>query len=243
MIGFVWCNPDQYLEVDLSSLEIPVNDPREALSYPLQETHLRKVVMALAGFMFRSVIDLEVSGLENLPRSDGLIVAANHLTNYDIFPLQMALPRPLFFMGKAELFQNRLAHTFLRSLCAFPVYRGARDEWALLHAQRILEAGQVVGIFPEGTRSHGRGLKVAKTGAARLALTTRCPITPVAIEGSQRLFKNFPHRAEVRITICEPILPQEGELALALTDRLMFLLARNLPPSLRGVYGQSTGGF
>lgn len=227
----------------MSALEIPVNDPRDALRYPLQETRLHIVVMAVLGFMARAAIDLEVNGLENLPRSDGLIVAANHLTNFDIFPLQMALPRPLFFMGKAELFQNRLAHVFLRALCAFPVYRGARDEWALLHARQILEAGQVVGIFPEGTRSHGLGLKVAKTGAARLALATGCPITPVAIDGSQRLFKQFRHRTKVKLTVCEPILPQEGELPLALTDRLMYLLARNLPQSLKGVYGQSAAGF
>jgi len=227
----------------LSALEVPAKDPRDALRYPLQETHLHQVVMALAGFMFRSVIDLEISGLEYFPRSGGLIVAANHLTNFDIFPLQMALPRPLFYMGKAELFQNRLAHAFLRALCAFPVYRGARDEWALLHARRILGAGQVVGIFPEGTRSYGGGLKVAKTGAARLALTSGCPITPVAIDGSQRLFKQFPQRTQVRITICEPIQPQAGELPLALTDRLMFLLACSLPPSLRGVYGQLPAGF
>lgn len=227
----------------MSALEIPVNDARDTLRYPLQETSLHRVVMAMLGFLARSVIDLKVSGLDNLPRSPGLIVAANHLTNFDIFPLQMALPRPLFFMGKAELFQNRLAHAFLRELCAFPVYRGARDEWALLHAQSLLEAGQVVGIFPEGTRSYGRGLKVAKTGAARLALATGCPIAPVAIDGSQRLFKQFPSRTQVKLTVCEPLQPQEGELPLALTDRLMFLLACNLPPSLKGVYRQSAAGF
>lgn len=224
-------------------LEVPVKDSRDAVRYPLKETHLHQVVMALAGFVFRSVIELEVSGLEYLPRSGGLVVAANHLTNFDVFPLQMALPRPLFYMGKAELFQKRLSNAFLRALGAFPVYRGARDEWALLHAQRILEAGQVVGIFPEGTRSYGGGLKVAKTGAARLALASGCPITPVAIDGSQRLFKHFPQRTLVRITICESIQPQTGELPLALTDRLMFLLATNLPPSLRGVYGHSPAGF
>jgi 1-acyl-sn-glycerol-3-phosphate acyltransferase len=227
----------------LSALEIPINDPRDRLHYPLQETRLRKIVMAALGFVARTVIDLEVDGLENLPRSEGLIVAANHLTNFDILPLQMALPRPIFFMGKAELFQNRLAHTFLRALCAFPVYRGAHDDWALLHARQILEAGQVVGIFPEGTRSQGRGLKVAKTGAARLALATGCPISPVAIDGIQRLFKQFPHRTKIHITVCELVLPQKGELPLALTDRLMFLLARNLPSSLKGVYGQSPAGF
>jgi 1-acyl-sn-glycerol-3-phosphate acyltransferase len=146
-------------------------------------------------------------------------------------------------MSKAELFQGGLARPFLRALGAFPVYRGAHDDWALLHARRVLEAGQVVGIFPEGTRSHGLGLKVAKTGAARLALASGCPISPVAIDGSQNLAYRFTHRTVVRLTVCEPILPQPGELPLALTDRLMFLLARSLPPALRGVYVQGLSGF
>jgi len=133
----------------LSILEIPADDRRDRQNYPLRETSLHRSVMALAGLIFRSMIDLKVSGLQNLPRTGGLIVAANHLTNFDIFPLQMALPRPIFFMSKAELFQHGLGRSFLRGLGAFPVYRGAHDEWALLHARRILEAGQVVGIFPE----------------------------------------------------------------------------------------------
>ena len=227
----------------MSTLEIPVDDPRARQKYPLQETRLHQIVMALAGLIFRARIELKVTGLQNLPRTPGLIVAANHLTNLDIFPLQMALPRPIFFMGKAELFQNRLVDPYLRALGAFPVYRGAHDEWALMHARRLLEAGQIVGIFPEGTRSHGLGLKVAKNGAARLALASLCPICPVAIEGNQRLFSRFPGRTMVRITVCEPILPQPGELPLALTDRLMFLLARALPSPLRGVYAHPAGGF
>jgi len=86
-------------------------------------------------------------------------------------------------------------------------------------------------------------LKVAKTGAARLALASGCPICPVAIDGSQKLAYRIGPRTVIRLTVCEPIAPQPGELPLGLTDRLMFLLARSLPPSLRGVYGQGLSGF
>ncbi|MFH1906892.1 MAG: lysophospholipid acyltransferase family protein [Chloroflexota bacterium] len=79
-------------------------------------------------------------------------------------------------MGKAELFKNPLIDQFFRNLGGFPVYRGERDEWAIRHAGKLLRHGQVLGMFPEGTRSHGRGLKVAKTGAVRLVLSVNCPI-------------------------------------------------------------------
>lgn len=227
----------------MSVFELPADDPRDRLRYPLKETRLHQIALAAAGFFFRTLMALEVEGGRNLPPAGGVIVAANHLTDIDILPVQLALTRPLFFMDKAEIFQNRLAHALLRALGAFPLYRGGRDQWALLHAQCLLKDGQVVGMFPEGTRSQGRGLKVARSDAARLALTVNCPILPVAIDGSPLLFKRFPRRSLVRVTICEPIYPNPGELPLALTDRLMFTLARALPGRLRGVYAESPPGF
>lgn len=181
---------------------------------------------------------MEVTGMENLPKKGAVIVAANHVTNMDIFPMQLALNRPIFFMGKAELFQNSLVHYLFRNLGAFPVYRGERDEWAFQHSLRLLHAGQVLGMFPEGTRSRGRGLKVAKTGAARLSIDVQCPLIPMSIDGSQRFFKGFPRRNQVTIIIGEEILPEKGELPISLTDRLMFQMARNLPVELRGVYAE-----
>jgi 1-acyl-sn-glycerol-3-phosphate acyltransferase len=227
----------------LSFLEIPADDRRGRLHYPLRETSLHKNVQAMVGFLSRLGMDLEVEGGGNLPLSGGVVVAANHLTDIDVLPLQLALSRPLFYMDKAEVFRNRLAHALLRPLGAFPVYRGGRDEWALMHARTLLETGQVVGMFPEGTRSQGLGLKVARSDAARLALAAGCPILPVAIEGSQHLFRTFARRTRVRVVVCEPISPDPHELPLALTDRLMFTLARHLPPRLRGVYAEAPSGF
>jgi 1-acyl-sn-glycerol-3-phosphate acyltransferase len=227
----------------LSVLEIPVNDRRDRLHYPLHETAFHRIVQLVLAYLFKPFVDLEVESSQNLPRMGGVIIAANHLSDFDIFPLQLAIPRPLFYMGKAELFQNPILHAVFRALGAFPIYRGAHDEWALLHAQRILEANQVLGIFPEGTRSHGSGLKVAKTGAARLALKTSCPIVPVAIHGSQSLFRQFPRRTRVQVRICEPVWAERNELPLGLTDRVMLALARNLPVELRGVYAEIPSGF
>ncbi|MFH2039186.1 MAG: lysophospholipid acyltransferase family protein [Chloroflexota bacterium] len=211
-------------------------DRRKQINYPLTETGFHRFLVSSLRTVFNLVMTLEINGQNNIPLQGAVILAANHVTNLDIFPLQLAVNRPIFFMGKSELFKNPLLHYAFRNLGAFPVYRGERDEWAISHSKKILQAGQVLGMFPEGTRSRGRGLRVAKTGAARLALELGYPIVPVGIDGSHTFFKQFPRRNLVKINIGEPLWPEPGELPIGLTDRVMFELARNLPADLRGVY-------
>lgn len=98
-------------------------------------------------------------------------------------------------------------------------------------------------MFPEGTRSKGKGLRVAKTGSARLAIDHGCPILPMVIIGSDAFFKNFPRRAVVTVKLLPPILPKPGETALALMDRVMFAMAASLPVEMRGVYAEIPKGF
>src|SRR6185436_7728300 len=148
------------------------------------DTPQRRALVALVRSLFRLVMTMNVTGLENFPPQGPVILAANHVTNFDVFPMQFALPRPIFFMGKAELFKNPLMDVFLRNLSGFPVNRGEKDVWAMRHAAKVLDHGLTLGMFPEGTRSKGRGLKVAKTGSARLAIEAHCPILPIAIVGS-----------------------------------------------------------
>jgi 1-acyl-sn-glycerol-3-phosphate acyltransferase len=98
-------------------------------------------------------------------------------------------------------------------------------------------------MFPEGTRSRGKGLRVAKTGTARLAIDANCQIVPVDVAGSDKFFRFLPHRTRVTITCMEPLLPKSGETPLALTDRMMFALASGLPEDMRGVYAEVPKGF
>jgi 1-acyl-sn-glycerol-3-phosphate acyltransferase len=223
----------------MSRLEIPVNDPRPSLNYPLTPTRLNRILVSVARWVFKGVMVMDIHSLENIPGQGAAIVASNHVNNFDVFPLQLALPRPLFFMGKAELFQIGFVHAVFRRMGGFPVYRGEGDAWALEHSTRLLAAGQLLAMFPEGTRSRGRGLAVAKTGAARLAIDTGVPIVTVSIDGSQRFFKQFPRRNRVQVVIAPPIIPQPGETAISLTDRMMYSMAANLPPELRGVYADN----
>ncbi len=218
-------------------------DPREKKKYYFADTPQRRVMVAALHSLFKLMMKMEVIGLENFPLQGSVILAANHVTNFDVFPMQFALPRPIFFMGKAELFRNPLLDLFLRNLSGFPVQRGEKDQWAMRRAAKVLKHGQTLGMFPEGKRSKGKGLAVAKTGVARLAIEANCPIVLVAVTGSDKFFKRFPQRARVRIEFLPPLTPRPGENPLALTDRLMFTLAQSLPENMRGVYAEMPEGF
>lgn len=229
--------------MDALPLTTPEPDPRDRKKFYFTDTPQRRALVALARWLFSLVMEMEVQGLEHFPRQGPVILAANHVTSFDVFPMQFAVPRPIFFMGKAELFKNPLMDLFLRNLSGFPVARGEKDRWAMRHAAKVLQHGQTLGMFPEGTRSRGRGLAVAKTGTARLAIEAGCPILPMAVVGSDRFFKRFPRRARVQVHLLPPLMPRPGETPLALTDRLMFALAQGLPGEMRGVYAEAPEGF
>lgn len=229
--------------MDSSLPSPPTTDPRDKKKFYFADTTQRRALVAFARLLFLPLMKYEVSGLENFPHEGAVIVAANHVTNFDVFPMQFALTRVIFFMGKAELFKNPVVDVLARNLSGFPVQRGEKDQWAMDHALKILRHGQTLGMFPEGTRSLGGGLKVAKTGTAKLSIEAGYPILPMTIVGSDRFFKLFPHRARIRIQILPPILPKPDESPLALTDRLMFTLARALPEDMRGVYTETPHGF
>ena len=230
--------------MELTNNTIPQeSDPRDRKHFFFHATPLRKFSVAVLGSVSLLFMDKRVDGLEYFPLDGPVIVAANHVTNFDVFPMQLSLPRPIFYMGKAELFRNPLTDMVFRNLGAFPVSRDKKDPWAYNHALKVLAHGQTLGMFPEGTRSRGRGLGVAKTGVARLSIETGAPIVPMAITGSDHFFKRFPRRARVTVKMLPPLLPNPGETALALTDRLMFSLASALPPEMRGVYSELPKGF
>lgn len=223
--------------------ELTGNDQRDKLRFVFHETMLRKTTVLVIGTFLKAFMVMHVEGLENLPKQGACIIASNHLSSFDVFPIQLALPRPLFFMGKAELFKNPILSWFFRQLGGFPVQRGASDQWALKHARIVLDKGLLLAMFPEGTRSKGRGLSVAKTGSARLAIEKNVPIIPIAQYGSDEIFANFPRRGHVHLVVSPPLLPDIEDDPLSLTDRVMFTLARNLPRRMRGVYSELPPGF
>jgi len=141
---------------------------------------------------------LRVRGLEHLPEG-GFVLAANHISNFDPWPLGIPiLPRrQLRFMAKSELF-NPLLAPILRVSGAFKVRRGEGDVEAMRTAVDLVRAGEIVVMFPEGTRQI-KGMRkkhVARphSGAARIALTAGVPLVPAAISGTDRLSRLGPLR-------------------------------------------------
>lgn len=183
--------------------------------------------------------NLEVQGAQHIPAEGGVILAANHVNILDVFPLQLATPRPIFYMAKAELHRNLLLDALLRQLGSFPVERGERDQWALNHARDLLTSGRLLGMFPEGTRTHGHGLSPGKTGAARLAIECGCPIVPAGIAGVEEGLGVGNRKMVIHIRFGQVIQAERGEGPVELTDRIMYSIAALLPAQLRGAYASA----
>src|SRR5581483_10592571 len=145
-------------------------------------------------------------GVENLPPAGGFVLASNHNSNFDPWPLGMPLwpQRELFFMAKSELFNPVLA-PLLRAVGAFPVRRGQNDVQAVETAVRLCREGKVVAMFPEGTRrTKGLRKKVEhkpRTGSARIALAAGVPLVPAAVKGTDRLSR----LGKLRVAYGEPV--------------------------------------
>jgi 1-acyl-sn-glycerol-3-phosphate acyltransferase len=138
------------------------------------------------GVLLRVLFRYRVIGIEKIPRDGGVIIAANHISNFDPPILGVAAPRPVSYMAKKELFALPILRTILPWLYAFPVDREAGGTGALRAALRMLKEGRCVGIFPEGGRNV-TGTNDEKAGAAFLAAASGAPVVPTAIVGTRRL--------------------------------------------------------
>jgi len=185
-----------------------------------------------------------VEGLHHLPRRGAFILAANHLNVADPLLLSTALPRRIAFMAKRELFRWPLVGPLFGLYGCIPVRRFEADLTALRRARRALQAGQALGMFPEGTRSRSGGLGRGWPGTALLALQTRVPIVPVGIAGSEQITSPWAllRRPRISIRIGEPFhLPYSrirAEEVRAGTELIMRRIAALLPHSYRGTYAQ-----
>src|SRR5690349_6574170 len=166
---------------------------------------LYQVIGTLSVPVVKGLYRLRARGLEHLPEG-GFVLAANHTSNFDPWPLGMPLlpRRQLRFMAKSELFNPVLA-PILRAGGAFKVRRGEGDVEAMRIATELVREGEIVVMFPEGTRQR-KGLRkkhVARphTGAARIALNAKAPLVPAAIGGTDRLLRLGP----LRVAYGEPI--------------------------------------
>ena len=127
-------------------------------------------------------------GLENIPKSGPFVLASNHIHLFDPGPIMCLTNRQIHFLSKASLFKMPQALIF-RNMDLIPVNRDGNDREAYESAVEYLKKGEIVGIYPEGTRERGRGLLPFKYGAVRMAKETNSVIIPFAYVGRYRPFR------------------------------------------------------
>jgi 1-acyl-sn-glycerol-3-phosphate acyltransferase len=140
----------------------------------------------LVGAILHTGFRYRVVGSEKVPKTGGVVVAANHISNFDPPILGVASPRPVSYMAKKELFAMPVLKQILPPLNAFPVDRQAGGTAAIRASLRMLKEGRCVGIFPEGGRNV-TGTNEEKAGAAFLAAASGAPVVPAAIVGTRKL--------------------------------------------------------
>jgi 1-acyl-sn-glycerol-3-phosphate acyltransferase len=184
------------------------------------------VVRAVLQPFFRVYFRLRRLGREHVPQSGPVLLAANHRSFLDPFIIGTMLRRPVYYVAKKELFERRLQAWFLNALGAFPVDRGSSDQEMLTTARAILERGDAVVIFPEGTRIRPGALGTPKRGVGRLALETGAPIVPIALVGTEDVRRGWrirPRRITIRVgrPLTYPQVDRPSRsLAQAVTDRI-----------------------
>lgn len=147
----------------------------------------RVIVAGLVRLLFR----LDVAGTEHVPAEGGVLLCSNHSSWWDIIAIGVTTRRQLRFMAKEELFRYPVFGWLIRKFGAFPVRRGHADRSALKGALQLLGRGEVVAIFPEGTRVKTVELGRAKPGVGFLASRSGATVVPVAVSSNYRLFSRI----------------------------------------------------
>lgn len=195
---------------------------------------------AIALFVFGG--HLKVEGGEAVPPQGGLLVVSNHIAAADPPLLGAYFPRPLHFMAKVEWFQNPFLGWLGRTFLCFPVVRHTADRSALRFTLGLLEAGEAVCLYPEGTRSRDLMMHPPEAGAGFLARRAGVPILPVATWGGEAILPTgakFPRRGgtEVHMVFGEPFRLPDAEMDnQEAAEYMMSRVAELLPQAYRGYF-------
>ena len=222
-----------------------------------EQTMLVRLTALIARIFARIFTNVSIEGLENIPRTGTVILAANHISNFDPVVAGAWITtglrrRRIHWLGKRELFDWPVIGWAAAHGGVHPVNRGNADVESFRLATRILELGYVLFVFPEGTRSPSGALQEAKDGTAMLAMRTGARIVPIGINGSDAVWKKgqklptpFPRRTiTVRIGesfAIDDVVPAGTDRRAAkgiATTALMRRIAALLEPRHRGVYAE-----
>jgi 1-acyl-sn-glycerol-3-phosphate acyltransferase len=175
---------------------------------PLVDIVLRPVIAAISMVLFR----MKVVNRKNFPKG-GLILAGNHISNWDPPFIAAAVPRAVYFMAKSSLFKTRFLSWFMQKLGAFPVNRRLSvNSGALKKAIDLTGSGAAVIIFPEGTRSRDGNLLPAKPGVGYIAHASGVPVVPFYMEGTDHPLRALLLKSGLKITFGQLVSPEELEV-------------------------------
>lgn len=206
----------------------------------------RLFVAPLARMVYRP----RVEGRENVPKTGRVIFASNHLSFIDSVAIPVAAPRPVHFLAKASYFEKPLSAAFFTAIGAVPVQRGAGQAAldALDQQRQLLEEGNAVALYPEGTRSLDGRLYKGRTGVAFLALQTGAPVVPVGLIGTDKVMPvgaKFPSlRQRVTVKFGEPLdlshhgPATSGRARRQATDDIMAAIHRLSGQELANAYNE-----
>lgn len=167
---------------------------------------IRKIIIPIAKAIMLILFHPSVYGKENIPKTGGCIYAANHLSFWDpVFLGAFLTKRKIWFMAKVELFRFKPFGAIIKACGAMPVNRGTRDASAVLSTVEQLKKGEVLGIFPEGTRVRKNKKPSPKKGTVRIAELSGVPIIPIHIDTKFKIFR------KAKMIIGEPIYIKSDE--------------------------------
>ena len=197
----------------------------------------------------RILLRIEDAPLSRVPAQGPLILVANHINFLDIPVLYTHLrPRPMTALAKAETWDNPILSYLFNMGGAIPLRRGEADSTALRRGLEALQAGQILGLAPEGTRSNDGRLQRGHPGIVLVALRSGAPLMPVVLYGHEQCRNNLRRlrRTDCHVVVGDPFhIDVDGakvthELRQRVTDEIMYQLAALLPPAYRGCYSDLT---
>lgn len=213
-------------------------DPRRSLGYRAA----RVVFLSIVGYWFRPVL----RGREHVPRNGPVILAPVHRSFADFAFAGFLTRRKLFFMAKDDLWSNRALGKLMLAFGAFPVQRDVADREALRRAQSVLVRGQVLVLFPEGTRRQGAELGALHEGAAFLAARTGAAIVPVGIGGSDVSMPKgarIPKPVRIQVVVGPPIRPPATGASGRASRSAVHAMTEQLRAGLQAAYDEARAAF
>ena len=150
-----------------------------------------RFLVSIISVLVKLIYRVKINGIENLKDDQPIIISANHIHIFDPVILATLTKRQIFFLSKKELFEKKLFAKFFGKLGVIPIDRDNTDIKAIKSCFRVIRAGNILGIFPEGTRVKTIDINNMKKGVALIALKNKVNILPIHIEGTYRIFSKI----------------------------------------------------